>query len=82
MISNISDSAKLNNGIEIPYLGFGLYLTKPGKEAQNAVPYALNAGYRHIDTAKFYNNENDVAKAIKRKRNIQRRYFHHNKTLE
>lgn len=68
MISNISDSAKLNNGIDIPYLGFGLYLTEPGKEAQKAVHFALNAGYRHIDTAKFYNNENDVAKAIKESR--------------
>jgi methylglyoxal/glyoxal reductase len=56
---------KLNNNIEIPRLGFGVYLAKPGKETFSAVTWALKAGYRHIDTARAYKNEADVGKAIK-----------------
>lgn len=61
----INDKAKLNNGVEIPYFGLGVYLSVPGEETFNAVRWALEAGYRHIDTAAFYKNEHDVGKAIK-----------------
>jgi diketogulonate reductase-like aldo/keto reductase len=61
----IDSTIKLNNNIEIPRLGFGVYLAKPGKETFNAVTWALKAGYRHFDTARAYKNEGDVGKAIK-----------------
>ncbi len=53
----------LNNGVEIPVLGLGVY--NSGDETASAVRMALEYGYRHIDTAKFYGNESDVAKGIK-----------------
>lgn len=52
-------------GVEIPYLGFGTYLI-PDDQAAAAVFEALKAGYRHIDTAEFYQNERGVGEAIKR----------------
>lgn len=55
---------KLYNGIVIPAVGFGTWQTKDGLEAYNAVKWALEAGYRHIDTAYVYGNEASVAKAI------------------
>ncbi|MGE5441433.1 MAG: aldo/keto reductase [Bacteroidota bacterium] len=61
----INDKAKLNNGAEIPYFGLGVYQSPPGEETYNAVRWALDAGYRHIDTAAFYKNEHDVGRAIK-----------------
>ncbi|MCU7494813.1 MAG: aldo/keto reductase [Ignavibacteria bacterium] len=61
----IEDKAKLNNGVEIPYLGLGVYKSAPGSETYNAVRWALEAGYRHIDTAAFYKNEKDVGRAVK-----------------
>lgn len=67
----IDSTIKLNNNVEIPSLGFGVYLAKPGKETFNAVTWALEAGYRHIDTARAYKNEGDVGKAIKES-NIKR----------
>lgn len=67
----IDSAVKLNNNLEIPRLGFGVYLSKPGKETFNAVAWALETGYRHIDTARAYKNEGDVGKAIKES-NIKR----------
>ena len=61
----IDSAIKLNNNIEIPRFGLGVYLSKPGKTTYNAVLWALDAGYRHFDTAKAYRNEGDVGKAIK-----------------
>jgi len=57
---------KLNNGVSIPQLGFGLYKTPTGEVAQNAVRWALEAGYRHFDTAAVYKNEQDVGAAIRK----------------
>lgn len=65
MTLSINDTALLNNGRRIPLLGLGVYLSKQGSETQNAVKWALEAGYRHIDTAAFYNNEKDVGQAIR-----------------
>lgn len=56
---------QLNNGVEIPVLGFGTFKTKDGEEAYRAVLEALKAGYRHIDTAAIYQNEESVGQAIK-----------------
>ncbi|WP_037570574.1 aldo/keto reductase [Phaeacidiphilus oryzae] len=54
---------KLNNGVAMPQLGFGVYLVPPD-EAQTAVESAFEAGYRHIDTAALYQNEEGVGRAI------------------
>lgn len=56
---------QLNNGVEIPVLGFGTFKAKGGEEAYRAVLEALKAGYRHIDTAAIYQNEESVGQAIK-----------------
>jgi len=58
------DYIKLNNGVEIPQLGLGVFRTENGEETVNAVKWALEAGYRHIDTAKMYHNEASVAMGI------------------
>ena len=63
-ITDLSGTVKLNNGVEMPYLGLGVYLSKDGKEVEAAVLSALDAGYRHIDTASFYHNEQGVGNAI------------------
>ncbi len=55
----------MNNNQVIPALGFGVFLTKDGEECVSAVKWALEAGYRHIDTARIYRNEESVGKAMK-----------------
>lgn len=54
----------LNNGIDIPQIGLGVYQTPLGSGTVNAVKWAIEAGYRHIDTAKVYGNEGDVGTGI------------------
>lgn len=63
---NIKTTLKLNNGVEIPMLGFGTFKAVAGEETENAVFAALKAGYTHIDTATVYGNEESVGIAIKR----------------
>lgn len=60
-----STSFTLNNGVEIPALGFGVFQTPPDETA-DAVTTALDVGYRHIDTAAAYANETGVGEAIRR----------------
>jgi 2,5-diketo-D-gluconate reductase A len=55
----------LNNGVEIPQLGFGVFQIKP-EETADAVAAALEVGYRHIDTAEMYQNEKGVGEGIRR----------------
>lgn len=59
----ITDTVKLNCGIEMPRLGFGVY--KSGEMTYQAVLAALQAGYRLIDTAAYYGNEVQVGKAVR-----------------
>jgi diketogulonate reductase-like aldo/keto reductase len=59
----IQSKKRLNNGVEIPYLGLGTYQLK-GKAAHTPVMEALRLGYRHIDTARIYKNEEVVGQAI------------------
>ena len=54
---------KLNDGTTIPQLGFGVFQVKP-EETQRVVEQALEVGYRHIDTAQMYRNEEGVGRAI------------------
>ena len=61
---DISSKIKLNNGVTMPALGLGVYQTKHGEETLNAVSWALQKGYRHIDTAKIYGNESEVGQAV------------------
>ena len=58
-------NVKLNNGVEIPILGFGVFQVKDLAECERSVIDAINAGYRLIDTAQSYGNEEAVGKAIK-----------------
>jgi 2,5-diketo-D-gluconate reductase A len=55
----------LNNDQKIPQLGFGVFLVKP-RDTVAAVSTALQAGYRHIDTAEMYGNEKETGEAIRR----------------
>lgn len=54
---------KLNNGVEMPVLGYGVFLVSP-EECERCVSDALEVGYRHIDTAQAYFNEEGVGNAI------------------
>jgi len=56
-------NVKLNNGVEIPQFGFGVFQVPPD-ETEAAVRAAFDAGYRHIDTAQMYRNEEGVGRAI------------------
>ena len=60
----LKENYKLNNGIEIPKLGLGTWLIED-KDAVQAVKDAVNIGYRHIDTAQAYQNENGVGEGIR-----------------
>jgi len=60
----ITSTIKMNNGVEIPRFGLGTWQSASGQEARNAVLWALEAGYRHIDTAAIYGNEQDVGAGI------------------
>ena len=62
---DIHTTVTLNNHIKIPQLGLGVYKSLEGEEAYNAVRWALEAGYRHIDTAALYGNETSVGRALR-----------------
>lgn len=64
-MQSLTDTYTLNNGVEIPIVGFGTWQTPDGDVAYQSVQTALAAGYRHIDTAAAYGNEESVGKAIK-----------------
>ncbi|TMW65463.1 hypothetical protein Poli38472_008105 [Pythium oligandrum] len=55
---------QLPSGASIPVIGLGVYESGPGDETYNSVLTALKLGYRHVDTARFYQNETDVYRAI------------------
>jgi len=61
---SLNTKLELNNGVKMPILGLGTWKMK-GKDAINSVRWALDAGYRHIDTAKLYGNEKEIGKVIK-----------------
>lgn len=62
---DLSSTFRLNNGIQIPILGQGVFQLKPGPETERAVAVALQTGYRLIDTARFYANEKEVGNAVR-----------------
>jgi diketogulonate reductase-like aldo/keto reductase len=63
--SNKQVFTRLNNGVEMPMLGLGVY-DMHGKEAEQAIQNALEVGYRLVDTAAMYGNEKEVGNAIKK----------------
>lgn len=64
MISGIGDTLPLLDGGEIPGFGLGCYKSK-GEEGYRAIRHAAQIGYRHFDTAAFYENEKEVGRAIR-----------------
>lgn len=65
MAWDIRSTVKLNNGVDIPRFGLGVFRASPGGEARDAVKAALELGYRHIDTARVYGNEQDVGLGLR-----------------
>ena len=65
MTYSITHKMRLHNGVEMPQFGLGVYKVEDGKEAVDTVKTAINLGYRLIDTAALYGNEEGVGKGIK-----------------
>ncbi|MGI6128113.1 MAG: aldo/keto reductase [Planifilum sp.] len=65
MTLHISEAVELANGVKMPWLGLGVYKAKEGEEVEQAVKAALRIGYRSIDTAAFYDNEEGVGRAVR-----------------
>jgi methylglyoxal/glyoxal reductase len=61
----IDSKLQMNNGVNIPRLGLGMYKSPKGRKSFSTVLYALQFGYRHVDTAALYKNEREVADAMK-----------------
>ena len=65
MTAVVNRTMTLNNGVVIPTLGLGVWQMREGAETENAVRWALDAGYRMIDTARLYGNERSVGRAVR-----------------
>ncbi|OAS88507.1 MULTISPECIES: aldo/keto reductase [Metabacillus] len=63
-MKNLQSTTTLHNGIEMPWFGLGVFKVKDGSEVINSVKAAIEAGYKSIDTAAIYGNEEGVGKAI------------------
>lgn len=63
---SLTDTYTLNNGVKIPVVGFGTWQTPDGNIAESSVLAALKAGYRHIDTAAAYGNQESVGRGIRK----------------
>ena len=61
---SLASTINLNNGVAMPRIHLGVYMTS-GKETESAVLHALNAGYRGIDSAEWYENEREVGRAVR-----------------
>ena len=64
-MNKLTDTFVLSNGVKVPCIGYGTYLTPDGEVAKNSVMEALKVGYRHVDTAFAYGNESAVGEGIK-----------------
>lgn len=65
MMRSLQDTTTLHNGVKMPWFGLGVYKVQEGEEALQSVKAAIKAGYRSIDTAALYQNEESVGRAIK-----------------
>lgn len=64
MSLTLNSTTTLQNDVEMPLFGLGVFQSAVGTETEEAVRYALNAGYKHIDTAAIYANEREVGKIV------------------
>ena len=64
-ITDLQGTFELHNGVQMPYFGLGVYLSKDGNEVISAVKDALEHGYQHIDTASIYRNEKGVGEGLR-----------------
>ncbi|MGV3264311.1 aldo/keto reductase [Cytobacillus oceanisediminis] len=64
-MKDISSTLTLHNGVDMPHFGLGVYKVEEGQQVEDTVKNAINIGYRLIDTAAFYENEEGVGRAIK-----------------
>lgn len=62
---SLNDTQSLNNGVRMPALGLGTWQAEQGSQTEQAILDAFEVGYRHIDTAKIYKNEESVGKAFR-----------------
>jgi len=62
----MNTTVELGEGVQLPRLGLGVFRAPSGDSTRQAVLAALDAGYRHVDTASIYGNEQDVGEAIRR----------------
>ena len=74
LVLSIDSTLKMNNGKNIPVLGLGTW-NLHGKTMENAVLWALNAGYKHFDTAAMYKNESDLGKTLQDLKRTRSEYF-------
>ncbi|MCY8857709.1 aldo/keto reductase [Bacillus atrophaeus] len=65
MVASLKDTVKLHNGVEMPRFGLGVFKVENGSEATESVKAAIKNGYRSIDTAAIYKNEEGVGAGIK-----------------
>ncbi|WP_078408505.1 aldo/keto reductase [Priestia abyssalis] len=65
MVKNLQDCTTLHNGVKMPWFGLGVYKVEEGQEVIDSVKAAIKNGYRSIDTAAIYRNEEGVGQAIK-----------------
>ncbi len=65
MALSVADTTLLNNGVAMPWLGIGTWQSAAGRETERSVAWALELGYRHVDTAALYGNEADVGRALR-----------------
>ena len=68
-MNKLTDTFTLSNGVKVPVIGYGTWQTPHDGTTKECVKMALKAGYRHIDTAFAYGNEDEVGLGIKGKRN-------------
>ncbi|MFV2015486.1 MAG: aldo/keto reductase [Candidatus Heimdallarchaeota archaeon] len=64
-MKSITSTVKLNNNVDMPIFGLGLYRSKTGNETQQAIQWAHDSGYIMFDTAQIYGNEQDLGRALK-----------------
>lgn len=65
LLKSLNETTTLHNGVKMPWLGLGVWKAEEGAEVQKAVKAAIKAGYKAIDTAAIYKNEEGVGQAIK-----------------
>ncbi|PLR67600.1 aldo/keto reductase [Bacillus sp. UMB0893] len=65
MAKNLQDVTVLHNGVKMPWFGLGVFKVEDGDEVVNSVKWAIEAGYKSIDTAAAYKNEEGVGQALK-----------------